>query len=305
MSSSEISVAKTDEKLALNKPPSVLPIDLVAGYSLDAKLARSIGESYSDKYAFASPFPNIFLDGFLPEEVARLALENFPPRPLPSDRTFEMGYAGLHKRQILPEECTTPVRRLFHFFNSAPFIQFLEGLTSIQGLIPDPYFSGGGFHEVSRGGLLGVHADFRINEQLHLQRRMNVIIYLNEGWRDEYGGNLELWDRKMQEKCVEIAPIFNRCVIFNTDSDTYHGHPDPLNCPDGVLRKSMALYYYTASKGIYNETPNLSTIYQARPGDSGVTQREAFGLRLDQHLRQWVPPALQRYVFGIKRRLSR
>ncbi len=284
---------------------AVLPVDMDAGFLLDAKLARQIGETHAATYAFAEPFPHIVLDNFLPENITRMALNEFPPRPLPSDRVFEMGYAGLHKRQVLPEECTPPARRMFHFFNSAPFLQFLEGLSSIQGLIPDAYFNGGGFHEISRGGLLGVHADFRINEALHLQRRMNVIVYLNDDWKPEFGGNLELWDRKMQNKCAEIAPIFNRCVVFNTDADTYHGHPDPLTCPEGVFRRSMALYYYTASKEIYNETPNNSTIYQARPGDAAATHREAFGLRFEQHVRQWVPPALQRYVFGLKRRLTR
>ena len=111
-----------------------------------------------------------------------------------------MGYAGLHKRQILPEECDAPARQLFHFFNSQPMLEFLEGLTTIQALIPDPYFVGGGYHETGRGGKLGIHADFRINEQLHLHRRLNVIIYLNEDWETPYGGKLELWDREMTAK---------------------------------------------------------------------------------------------------------
>ncbi|MEO9114777.1 MAG: 2OG-Fe(II) oxygenase, partial [Gemmatimonadaceae bacterium] len=177
--------------------------------------------------------------------------------------------------------------------------------TAIQGLIPDPYFMGGGYHETGRGGKLGIHADFRVNEQLHLHRRLNVIVYLNEHWDESYGGNLELWTRDMTEKRHEVAPLFNRCVIFNTDANSYHGHPDPMTTPDGVFRRSIALYYYTASKEIYNEVPNTSTIYHARPGDDRGTRREAWNLRVDQHLRQWVPPALLRYVFAVKRRLSR
>ena len=183
-----------------------------------------------------------------------------------------MGYAGLHKRQILPEECDGPARQLFHFFNSRPMLEFLEGLTTIRGLIPDPYFIGGGFHETGRGGKLGIHADFRINEQLHLHRRLNVIIYLNEQWNPEWGGALELWDRHMKAKVRELMPVFNRCVVFNTDADSFHGHPDPLSTPEGVLRRSIALYYYTASKEIYNEVPNTSTMYHARPGDDGITR---------------------------------
>lgn len=283
----------------------VLPIDVSDGLSLDANAARKIGESLSESYCFAEPFPHIVADHFLPGAVARAALEHFPGQALDSDKVFEMGYAGLHKRQVLPEECDAAARQMFHFFNSRPMLEFLEGLSSIPGLIPDPYFTGGGFHETARGGKLGIHADFRINEQLHLHRRLNVIIYLNEGWKDEWGGALELWDRDMKAKRLEVAPRFNRCVIFNTDADSFHGHPDPLQCPEGVTRRSIALYYYTASESIYRELPNQSTMYQARPGDSAANRREARDLRLEQHLRQWVPPALLRYVFALKRRLVR
>ena len=286
-------------------PGPVLPIDTSDGLALDAGDARRAGEALSATYCFAEPFPHVVVDNFLPESVARLALDHFPREALRSDRVFDHGYAGLHKRQILPDDCDATVRQLFHFFNSRTMLEFLEGLTTIQGLISDPYFIGGGYHEIGRGGKLGIHADFRINEQLHLHRRINVIIYLNEHWKSEYGGELELWDREMKAKCLSVAPLFNRCVIFNTDADSYHGHPDPLQTPEGVLRRSIALYYYTASKEIYKDVPSTSTIYHARPGDDAATRREARRLRFDQHLRQWVPPALLRYVHAIQRRLDR
>ncbi|MEO6747848.1 MAG: 2OG-Fe(II) oxygenase [Caldimonas sp.] len=285
--------------------PAVLPVDLADGLALDVDTARKTGEGLAGQYCFAEPFPHIVLENFLPDDVARLALDQFPQKSLKSDRVFEIEYAGHHKRQIMPNECTAPVRALFHFFNSQPMLAFLEGLSSIQGLIPDPYFLGGGYHETARGGKLGIHADFRINDQLHLHRRMNVIIYLNEGWNPDWGGKLELWDRAMTRKCVEVQPIFNRCVIFNTDADSYHGHPDPLQTPEGVFRRSIALYYYTASKEIYKEVPSTSTMYRARPNDDRSTRRQARSLLLDQHLQQWVPPALHRYVFALKRRLMR
>jgi hypothetical protein len=288
------------------RPDGVLPIDLAdGGIKLDASMAKAIGENLASDYCFAEPFPHIVLDNFLPDDVARFALDNFPAQQLESDRVFEMGYAGLHKRQILPEDCNANARRLFHFFNSQPMLDFLGGLSSIQGLIPDPYFDGGGYHETASGGKLGIHADFRINERLHLSRRMNVIIYLNEDWKDEYGGFLELWDRKMVAKQREVAPVFNRCVIFNTDADSYHGHPDPMTLPAGVLRRSIALYYYTASREIYRELPNNNTIYMARPTDDAGVKKEARLLRFDQHLRQWIPPALLRYAFAIRRKFVR
>ena len=280
-----------------------LPIDMRDGLKLDCKQARAIGEALSAEYCFAEPFPHIVLENFLPEAVTRMALEHFPAQRIASDVYFEIGYAGHFKRQVLPEDCDGAMRALFNFFNSQPMIEFLEGLTAIDGLIPDPFFSGGGFHETTRGGKLGIHADFRINDKLHVHRRLNVILYLNEHWQDEYGGFLELWDRKMTHKVKAVAPVFNRCVVFNTDADSYHGHPDPLQTPDGVTRRSIALYYYTASHAIHKEVPGHSTIYHARPEDSAETHREARKLRFEQHMRDWVPPALLRYASALKRRI--
>lgn len=283
---------------------TILPVQLDSGLFLDPSEARRIGESLVESYCFADPFPHVVLDNFFPADVIQMALENFPPEALASDKVFEMGYAGLHKRQVLPAECNGPARSVFHFFNSQPMLEFLEGLSAIPGLIPDPYFVGGGFHETSRGGKLGVHADFRINEQLHLHRRMNVIVYLNPHWDDAYGGHLELWDRKMTHRVKSVAPVFNRCVIFNTDADSYHGHPDPLTTPEGLTRRSMALYYYTASREIFKEAPSTGTLYQARPDDDVSVQQEVRSLRNEHLLRQWVPPAVLRYVFAVRRRLG-
>jgi 2OG-Fe(II) oxygenase superfamily len=282
---------------------SQLPVTTDDGLYLDPQAARDAGERMSVQYGAAEPFPHIVIDNFLPESLALSALRNFPRSARATDRVFDLGYAGMHKRQIQPEECGGAARQIFQFFNSRPILQFLEALTRIEGLIPDPHFIGGGYHETSKGGKLGVHADFRINDRLHLHRRINMIVYLNEEWKEEWGGALELWDRTMKTKRRAIAPLFNRCVIFNTDAESFHGHPEPLATPDGVARRSMALYYYTSSKEIYNEVPSLSTMYRARPNDDVSIKWEARRLRLDQFTRQWVPPALLRYVHAIQRRL--
>lgn len=283
----------------------VLPIELSNGFKLDPKKAREIGAALSGDYCFAEPFPHIVLDNFLPDDVISGLSSHFPQNRLESDIVFESGYAGHQKRQILPSDCDDFARRAFDFFNSQPFLEFLEGLSTMDGLLPDPYFIGGGFHEIGNGGKLGIHADFRINNKLHLSRRMNVIVYLNKDWRDEYKGSLELWDRGMKSMVKQVSPVWNRCVIFNTDADSYHGHPDPLNVPDGVLRRSVALYYYTASKAVYDEVPNRSTMYAARPQDDVEVQREAAKLRMDQHLREWIPPAVLRYSRAVVRRVRR
>lgn len=282
-------------------PRATLPIDNTDGFRLDAGEARAFGDLFSADYAQATPFPHIVLDDFLPEPLVREVLQHFPKGERVSDGVFNIGYGGEHKRQILPEDCDRYARELFQFFNSRPMLQFLEGLTGIDGLLPDPYFNGGGFHEISREGRLGVHADFRINDKLHVQRRLNLLIYLNPEWDDAWAGHLELWSRDMKQCVHKIAPLLNRCVVFSTEADTWHGHPDPLAIPEGMTRKSMALYYYSASRAIYEETPGRSTMYVARPGDSAKDKSEARSFRVNEYLKEWLPPVAFRQVMRARR----
>lgn len=252
----------------------VLPVDLAQGFRLSATAAREIGEALMGDYAFAEPFPHAVLDNFLPQEMADGLLQHFPKETKTHDKVYEKGYGGTHKRQVSPYDCDEYMQAAFAFFNSPAMLRFIEGMTNIKSLLPDPYFTGGGLHETSRGGLLGIHADFQVNEALQLRRRVNVLIYLNKDWQASYGGKLELWDRQMQHKIVETMPVFNRCVIFNTDADSFHGHPDPLTTPDGVTRKSIALYYYQAQP-IENSTgESRHTMYVARPHDSDKTKAQ-------------------------------
>lgn len=268
---------------------SLLPIHLENGIFLDPKSAKKIGEKYSSQYLSNNPFPHVVLDNFLPETLANDLLVNFPEQPLRKDKIFD-GYYEFNKRQISPYFCKARASEIFMFFNSAPFLQFLEGLTGIEGLISDPYFEGAGYHEITKGGKLGVHADFRIHKKLHLARRLNLLVYLNRDWPNEFGGKLELWKTDMSEPVHKILPVFNRCVVFNTDANSFHGHPDALTCPPERTRRSVALYYYTASKHVYEELPDKGTDFRARnekeEQEASVAKNKTFLKRLKRLARK-------------------
>jgi hypothetical protein len=283
----------------------ILEIESKNGLWLDHEKARAAGERLHAKHANAEPFPHSLMDNFLPEEIARHLVEDFPNEPLPRDKVFDAGYGGFHKRLIQPSDCSPFVREFFAFMNSEPVLQFLEGVTGIKGLISDPYYYGGGFHETKRGGLLGVHADFRVQEDLFLQRRLNLIIYLNKDWEESWGGQLGLWDRDVKTEVQTVYPFYNRGVVFNTDAHSFHGHPDPLACPDNRSRRSVALYYYTASPAILEEVRADSTIYIPRGSDSFARKYEAWSARSYSLLKEWLPPVLFRQVREIKRSLSK
>jgi Rps23 Pro-64 3,4-dihydroxylase Tpa1-like proline 4-hydroxylase len=189
-----------------------------------AQKLRLLAEQNAEKYRTAHPFPHIYFDDFLPEAAAEAALRDYPqPQEVPWT-TFDN---PLEKKLAFDavEKLPASDRDVLYFLNSRPMLDFLEILTGIKGVIPDPYFQGGGLHQIVPGGKLGVHADFNKHPKLNLDRRINVLIYLNKDWKEEYGGHFELWNSEMTQAEQKILPIFNRCAIFNTTSWSFHGPP--------------------------------------------------------------------------------
>ena len=236
-------------------------------------------------YQKASPFPHIRVDGVFPEAVLDAVLREFPtPEGIDwirfdDPRQKKLGFKIGDK---LGDETT----RFLHYLNSAEFIQFLEALTGIKGLIPDPYFEGGGLHQILPGGFLKIHADFNWHYKLKLHRRINVLIYLNKDWDEAWGGHLELWDRDMKACREKISPLFGSMVVFNTTDFAYHGHPNPLACPPDRSRKSIALYYYSSSRPKEEISNAHWTLFKQRQGeDFKETLREKIMTR-------YLPPAL-------------
>jgi len=206
------------------------------------------GKELSERYAAADPFPSILIDDFLSNELAEQMLAHFGPRNAISDLTasYDRPQERL-KNSYHPDTLDDFARTVFYSFNSRPFIKILQNITGIKCLIPDPYYMGAGYHEIQNGGHLSVHADFNHHKMMNLERRINVLIYLNKDWKEEYGGQIELWDGGMTRAVQSHVPTFNRCLIFNTTSESMHGNPQKVNNPTGRSRKSIALYYYTST----------------------------------------------------------
>jgi hypothetical protein len=227
------------------------------------------------RYVAGSPFPHIVISDFLPEGVLRQVIDDFPAPDAIEDwrradatdaagRVAQAGKMGYSNMLRMP----ATIRGLLQELNSGPFLAYLEQLTGIPHLLADPQLTGGGLHQYLPGAVLRVHADFNRLGGYELDRRLNLLVYLNEDWRPSWGGDLELWDTRMHACAVKIPPIANTCVIFSTTSDSYHGMPEPLACPAGVTRKSLALYYYTNGRPKHERAEPHSTLWQARPMES-------------------------------------
>ncbi len=243
-------------------------------------------------YVGAKPFPHIVFDNFFNETLLDMVLSEFPRADQAKWQRFD------NEREIklaaAAESSFGPVTRLLlYHLNSITFLEFLRAVTGIENLIPDPRFDGGGLHQILPGGKLGIHADFNKHPNYGLDRRLNLLLYLNKDWREEYGGHLELWDRKMTRCEAKVLPIFNRVMIFATTDFTYHGHPDPLTCPQDRTRKSLALYYFTNGRPAMEISENHSTIFKARQkGDFRPTLKQ----RLRNLAKDLLPPVLARQL---------
>lgn len=277
-------------------PSPIYPLDAET-LSIDTDASRAAGRERSDAYRSAKPYNHICIDGFLPETIVEKVRADIAALPEP-EASFDRPQERL-KSSYNPEALPFFTKSLFHAFNARPFILFLEEMTGIQGLIPDPYYVGAGIHKTLNGGHLDIHADFNLHRQMNLERRLNVLIYLNPDWRPEWGGSFEIWDKAMTRKEASFTPLYNRMVCFSTGSDTFHGNPEPVNHPNGEPRLSIALYYYTATWDASRKAH--TTLFKPRPGTVDETDRLVARRAFMQDI---VPPFIYRRIAGPLHRIG-
>jgi len=195
------------------------------------------------------PFPNAIIEEFLPLEIVKEAEEEFKN----FKKTADAGSAQFQKTKRWGEtyeDMPYTIKKIIDFFYSKNFINILEKKFNLKNIEADWTMHGGGLHESFNSGFLKVHSDFIYMRKSKLRRVLNLLLYLNSNWQKNWGGSIELWDKKMKSAKKSVLPEINRAVIFRTDSESNHGFPDPIRCPENVTRKSIALYYYTKEKTI-------------------------------------------------------
>ena len=233
----------------------------------------TLTEKDADKYQKSHPFPHIVIDNFLKDSLLNEVINEYKNydnwgwdnSEYSENHQVKKFFAPWNKEgyKTIPKN----TKQILDYFNSPEFIDILEDLTGIKGLIADPTLLGGGMHKIESGGKLSIHADSRKHTDTGHYRRLNLLLYLNDEWDDKWGGSLQLWDKNMENAVQEIQPILNRVVIFNTGVDTYHGHPHPLNTPEGVSRMSLALYYYTEENPDTEDSSVTSAVWKDIPVD--------------------------------------
>jgi hypothetical protein len=241
--------------------PIVAPVTRLFPYSKWSSQLPGLQREFREN----QPYPHVHLKEFLDANVAAEVAREFPGLATDAWTRYKHpneNKLGLAKRSLFPPLLGEVVDEL----NSPEFVRWLSELTGIPNLVSDDLLEGGGLHQSGRGGFLNVHTDFSNHHyHKHWRRQVNLILYFNPNWQEEWGGALELWDREMRRCVTKIPPLFNEALIFRTDEISYHGFPDPLRCPETESRKSLALYYYTVEAGA--EVKTRSTNYRPRPAD--------------------------------------
>ena len=221
-----------------------------AGWYLDRKSLKALGLTQRAAYRAARPFPHAVFDGFLGEAQAQLLAQQFPG-PEHSGwmrRDYREQSARMGQLQRTGFEGVAPALR--HFLSELcgmAFLDFLAALTGNDGLIADPHFRGAGPSLTLPGGHLALHADFNRDRTRHLERKLTVIYYLGRDWQPAWGGALELWDEPRAHCEASHLPLLDRLIVMDHGDTYWHGHPQPLACPEGHFRASIAAYYYVAA----------------------------------------------------------
>ncbi len=199
------------------------------------------------KYGSNKPFDHCIIDNFFNRKIAYALEKEFPKF---NSEIWHQYNNPIEVKKVCNNWNAFPelTYKVFNYLNSDQFLKTIRKVIfKNTKLYSDIGLNGGGWHIHKQGGKLNTHLDYSLHPKLGLQRKLNIIIYLNSNWKKEWDGNLGLWSNESEERpgklVKEIVPKFNRAILFDTTQNSWHGLPNPLKCPNDEYRKSLAVYY--------------------------------------------------------------
>ncbi len=225
-------------------------------------------ETYRKQFLTAQPFRNVVIDDFLDPGFCPALIADFP-RFQNKHAINERGEAGLKAVVSSLAQISSAYARFDDLIKSRDFLSLVGRITDIPALLYDPEYTGGGTHENLPGQELDFHVDFNYHPSTRFHRRLNLIVYLNERWEEDWGGALELvrdpWATGADD-IRSILPLANRAVIFETTEHSWHGFRR-IDAPPNteISRRSIAVYFYTKDRESKQVAPSHGTVYYQRP----------------------------------------
>jgi hypothetical protein len=229
----------------------------------------------------AVPFPHLVVEGLFNPDLLKLVLEEFDTHRAAGWQDVQSSYE--RTRRSVPGATLGPASQLyFDVVNSGWFTTWLSDVSGTPYLIPDPLRHGGGLHESQTGGNFAVHRDFERHPKTGLKNEMVFITYLNRGWQPEWGSALELWDAQQSHCVTTVQPEFGHTLLMPHGPASFHGHPTPLQAPDGRPRRSVAAYFYTGTPLLEQDLDRSISVF--------LSPRRSHAAKAK--LRLWMPPIL-------------
>jgi len=248
---------------------------------------KNLEEDLKNQFNSAKPFRYLVIEDFLEETFAQKLYDEFPQH----DPKTWVNANGYHQKNKYTQPCpeNSSARDYFDEVTSQEFMEVLQRITGIEGLLADPNLFGAGYHQTLEGGFLDVHIDFNKRRNSNLDRRLNLIVYFCRDWKEEHGGNVELWDMTRKTQIADIPPLYNRAVMFETNEISWHGHPKPWHSKNHESRKSLSVYYYSMGRQDTQPQEWHNTIYVNTQGVRGVIKNILSGIKyfpksIKQHL---------------------
>jgi len=214
------------------------------------QLIKSIREKFNDyqgmnnTFVGTPPYPMIVLDNFLPIDYANKFKEEC--ETIPNEHWSDFTRRGSSMKECKKLEVAPIAFDFVNQMHSALGMEWLEKVTGIKDLIPDPHLVGAGYSRTYRGHSLKVHTDFNWNDRLKLHRMLSFIIYLNPDWDESWGGGLRFYDFNNEKVIQDVPCVHNRVIIWRYHKRGFHGYPDPLACPVGISRNTFRLFFYVS-----------------------------------------------------------
>ena len=228
-------------------------------------------KDYAVDYSHGEPVPWFVFDDFLPENLLATIQDEIDMIPLHLWSRFTR--AGSMMKECNNLKFAPAIRDLALNLNSHEFVQWLEAMTGIDRIVPDPHLIGAGLMRCYAGDSLKLHTDFNWNEQLHLDRCLSMILYLSRDWQESWGGALEFWDFDRTRCIHKVLPKPNRLLVWNYDERLVHGHPQPLDCPDSASRDGLRMFYFK-SNAVPTSVPHRSLYWFDETTNKPYDRRE-------------------------------
>lgn len=204
-------------------------------------------------------YSKLEIKNFLPLDVVKTMAAELEAIPLDECKKFTRKGSCMYEYNQVDN---TPVQdEVVTALHSSTFLKWLQEVTDTVDLVPDPHLVGAGYSKAFNGDSLKVHTDFNWNDQLRLHRRLSVVIYLNEQWKEKWGGNLDFYDTDRKKVISRVVPAAGNLVVWSYNNLAYHGYPEPMTNPEGTCRKNLRLFYYVSNAQHDDKFPPHRSLY--------------------------------------------